>query len=245
MNKEQTKITYCKDCIFALFKDNKQQTCILGNLWKFIDQDKIILMGEGEKEYFAINRLCQHYRDTKWKFSTTSLEKQISQVYDETFITCDIVVYVKEDSSESEIISTCKSLQILENKPSQILLIIDHNKIKPSFYKKYLDRVGVPYRLDFMTNTTKGEYLSILGDKCKGIYFCLVDAGQRLPINLLTKINDIVNHQMRPLLVLHSAYYLVVSKLFFKLIGQSEDHPFLKRLKDFTHPEKSLYIIEE
>jgi hypothetical protein len=241
--------TSCKQCKFAMYKDKTQTDCLIGKIDDFRKQNiNIIEAYDEEKEFYVIQRICQYYRGPNWLYYNDEDLECCGQVDKEVCIQCDFVVYIDSEVLEDKIISTCKSILHSEIKPSQVVFIVNHNDIKPAQIRRIAEQFGVKYRIELITKATKDQCINFMGDKCLGTYFAIFDAGYEIPPDYLTKLNNIINTDMKSLLVYlpkNITNGVCISKAFFEGIGRNIGRPFTEKLEDLSVEQKKEYVVYE
>lgn len=95
MQSEYQVETYCKNCVFAEYTDNKQTGCELGRHKVFNPEET--MREEDGKHAYIFNRFCTAFRPEEWKLVLDDEEKKdlVATVKSEIFPPLGIFVFLK------------------------------------------------------------------------------------------------------------------------------------------------------
>jgi hypothetical protein len=209
---DQTIKTSCKDCFCAIFKDNTQTGCLFDRLEKF--GKSAIEAYDNEKEFFIINRLCTYYRNKSWGYTLEDMPK----VEKECALSFDIVFdcnTINEDSYIiSDFINSCgyydDKFNIYLNHSAE-----NYNSVK-TFVCEVASKCTKPINISISFNHDR--YMHELAMNIKSINHMTVSNLSSLDKNLLQRINDTLNKDLKRFAVLKYHDILVINNYLYKSV---------------------------
>jgi hypothetical protein len=214
--------TSCKNCAFATFEGLTQNGCSFDRITKF-DKDAIEAY-DNEKEFYVINRLCNYYRDKAWGYS----ENDASIVEKESSVSMDILfdcTSIKEEKC-ANIIDSINSLEYYDEKINFILL---QTKINDSYDKINQEILDIYPKINKKITVSVCEnipyFIHNLLLKTKNFYHIFVDANTKLDIQLVNKVEDYVNSDLKKFLVAQHKDIKIIRNLCYKYLNHMFYNP--------------------
>jgi len=239
--------TVCRDCTFAVYEGETQTACALGNLDKLEKQgaDIIEVYDETNKEFYVVKgRVCVAWRGSDWREKhkdRTDLEKIVAR---ETMIRMDANIYMDKDTTLADVETTILSLKDNLIKPAQITLLNNFSKIDRPTMARICTHSGFKWRVE---NIQEGDVDKL---RCIDIairklnanelnYYCVFDAGRKIPVNFISDINNSLNKDMNRFLALRGedGNGDVGQILIHKRIGGNRDKSFLDKIEHTTRSQ--------
>jgi hypothetical protein len=186
--------TSCKDCLFAKYEGNTQVDCMAGRLSLF--GDSVVEVYDDEKEFCVITRACNMFRLVSWNEGKVNLNK----AREECKATFSIIVKIDGGNSKwldkilSELCAVAydkEKIQIIISQPSDA----DHNV---AFWAlERLESAGFNPTITKSLHPASREFDCI--HQCKGLYISYIPISQkqRIPTNAFSKIDDIINQDLK------------------------------------------------
>lgn len=207
--------TSCKECLFAVYGDKTQIGCQFDKLNKF-DNNNIIEAYDDEKEFYVIDRLCNHYRDNKWNNGIADKNK----VEKETQVSFDILFNCEEiDDNYSQYITNFYEYYNSD--------VYDPNRLSYTLYhsqqtKTNRSTVATLYRLinkAMLSVNSMPEFLFLHEKfmKTTRSYHVKINKENDVDINLILKINNLVNTDMKKAIVINNKNISIISNLAYKV----------------------------
>lgn len=270
MNKRHTCCKLCAfakyDFIYSEDQEKglwRQTDCELKILDKFRAANIAVIDSyDEEKEFFVVDDICLYGRSQKWldKFGR---EKPVSEIYDfirrEISLKVEAIVYTDENTTIDDLEKTTLSLEKQMPRPLN-LIFVQHpdGNIKPHEYRcwyfgrpKNNGNKVITWRLEMPIefDASEGGYkLGVDRDRCIDIAvkktahqnILVVNAGFVLPNNYIRRIDEKINDDLLPLLVvkpIDGENGLFFRKAYYELIGGSRQKPFLEKVANTLEKE--------
>ena len=239
--------TICRDCAFAVYEEETQTGCSLGKLDKLEENgaDIIEVYDETNKEFYVIKgRVCVSWRDSNWKEKHKDREDLEQIVARETMIRMDANIYMDRDTTLADVEATILSLKENTIKPAQITLLNNFSKIDRPTLARICGHSGFRWRVENIQedNADRLRCIDIALRKLDANelnYYCIFDAGRKVPVNFISDINDSLNKDMNRFLALRSedGNGDVGQILMHKRIGGNRDKSFLDKIEHTTRSQ--------
>ena len=229
--------TICRDCAFAVYEGETQTACALGNLDKLEENgaDIIEVYDETKKEFYVVKgRVCVSWRGSDWKEKhkdRTDLEQIVAK---EIMIRMDANVYMDKDTTLADVEATILSLKENIIKPAQITLINNFSKIDRPTLARICSHSGFRWRVE---NIQEDAIRKLNANELN--YYCVFDAGRKVPVNFISDINKSLNKDMNRFLALigEDGNGDVGQILMHKRIGGNRDKSFLDKIEHTTRSQ--------
>ena len=244
--------TSCKTCIFAQWQDGVQtDRCDLGRLEKYIDFGKTLPHPEG---YHTITTICNTCRGEVW--ANQHLGKNlVSSVEKEVEIRMDIILLSIDDSFDvvnkklPDQISSCINQKRI--KPKEIIVVVKNKEvIAPTIYNILNEMCeDIPHKviriIDYSFSTE--QCLDMAVQKCKSQYYAVFSLLSKIPVNLIERLNDLINNQLRNVSMIkpiEGINGMVVQTYLHKVFGGNKNMPIYEKVQEAAQLQnQSEYII--
>ena len=247
--------TICRDCAFAVYDEDSQTGCSIGKLDKFEEQGAEIIevYDETNKEFYVVKgRVCVHWRGSDWKNKYKGRDDWDQIVAKETMVRIDANIYLDKNSTLVELDRTVKSLQKGKIKPVQITIINNCSTITRQLLASCGMNSGLRWRVESITedDASRLRCIDIAVRKVNANefnYYCIFDAGKKVPTNFISDINSSLNEDMNRFLALRSedGNGDVGQVLMHKRIGGNRDKPFLDKIEHTTRSQGCPNLLQE
>lgn len=209
-----TTKTSCKDCIFSVYDKDTQIGCLANRIetFKNIDQDLVIEAYDNEKEFFVINRFCNYYKDKSWNNGDPDIDK----IKNQAKVSFNIIVNLKDFHEKDK----NNLIDFYDN------IIIDYNIQKLDFqiYTKRNSSIQNIFNLREQFNNPKitvyfdkfNPHSQIIKTK-KSYTIILNNDNLETDIDILQKLNDLVNTDLKKIITFEYKNLLIISSLAYKV----------------------------
>lgn len=192
--------TSCKNCIFAQYEDKTQTSCYLGMIDRARSANvEIIEAYDEEKEFYVLkDALCPFSKTEEWKkakkLDKSSLDKLADIIKNESVVTCDLYIYISNESRLADLSNTLLSIKKMSILPKSLIFIVNSKRIGLSSVNLKLRQVqDLPnYKIQLITEdkATKSRSIDIVVNSCKSMYYAYYDSGNRVDSDLIKNLND-------------------------------------------------------
>ena len=220
--------TSCEKCIFRINDSEKQVSCTLDRLSKFINREE----ATQEKDYYIINRFCNTCRDNG--YTKESILKEVE-------ISCTFIVYGMNDYW-----ITLKSILKQKIKPKAVFIVFDDqkmfNKEKFKEFQELYKNEEIP--LIFKRWFEPTDYLKMIDEvvlKCNSQFYIPIKGN--IKPNFIKDLNQRINYDLIPT----NAYFTqncmfnaLISCSLHKMVNGNFEQPLIDKLKELVKdkPEK-------
>ena len=254
--------TKCEPCIFKAYSPKsilgeeewKQSGCGLGRLKIFQAQDKVQL----DNGHYVIKGVCNTCRGESWAQQNNHFNL-ITKVYDEIRISLDFILTSLDNTKKdvvgdlAELVSQCLAQKQI--KPKQIILVIknkniDYNElfniirelcgdIKFNIVRIVDQEADVHTCIEMGVQKSRSRYYAVFGDQ------------ERIPTNLITTLNEIINQQLKSLSMVrpYDGYNgLILQRMLHRIFGGNRVMPIYEKIEDaatIQNSQANLYTWEE
>ena len=195
-DKGKTLNTACRDCTFAIWQDKLQVGCETGALDKYKQRgEKVWLETGNDKTFYMIeNRFCVDGRGEEWRRKHEGKINLPLIVREENTLTCDLLVLTRGAALVGDIMKTYASVAAQELKPYGLGVILNSKYVRPS----QAVAVASQHKLWWVQKVNEEgaddeRCIDLAVDKCKGGFYCVVEAGFELPPNFFASIDKAIN----------------------------------------------------
>jgi hypothetical protein len=236
-NQEKTLrfTTQCQDCIFRvdeLYSHDSttgqtnygQSSCKLGRLYKFEKQG--LATFNKDKQSYTIQTVCNAYRDQEWANQYSEPEKTVLQ---QIQIQCDFVIICHyPDNLKTALVNSAKECLRQYIQPKHLIFIIQYTKnqdMKAAYdalAEILSDKIDFCVIRIFETASDLEQYQDDFSvyvdrafDRIQSTYYAVFMYGKPIPSDYLVKINDLINVDMRRIIMVdnHDYHGLLMQKL--------------------------------
>jgi len=212
--------TNCKNCAFAIYdQDEKTQiSCVHDRINKF--QPDVSEAYDNEKEFYVIERLCTYYRDRAWGYSeqdTDKVKKESALSFDIIF-DCNLLTKSKIDS----IINFVNNNEYYKEKINIILLHEQHNYETVKSRVAYIGRELLNKQFLISVCYNIQEFMYKFLRRTKNAYHILVQDPEKLDSNILIKLNDYVNMDMKKFIIANNNGNKFIGNFTYKTLNNFE-----------------------
>ena len=217
---DRTLKTSCKNCIFSIYEGITQIGCSFSRLELFKTAGKTLEAYDNEKEFYVIEGLCNFNRPMTWNGGVASKEKVL-----------------EESSTTFKVYIDCSNLdETLEKK------IIDF--IESKYYRSKFT-VTLYHRLDVDKSVKQRAiqiyklfpsivYLSSCRDKDEFVHNAYLNStesyllnivdGEDFDVDILSRVNDLINNELKKALLIKNQDVLVVSNTLYRIENLDTPH---------------------
>lgn len=234
--------TSCKHCTFALYEDNTQSGCIHDRIAKFKSkgEDLITEAYDLEKNFYVVNKFCNFYRDKRtWNDGIPD----DSKVKEESKITFDILLNCDEIDDEyanwiKNFMDTC-----MKYGGTKCFFHIYHASNFSKEQKKQILELSIgksncSINVYFDKEVLEQNILS----KSKRSYHIEILKNKRPTLNILEKVNNLINNDLQKLLVVKNKDTYVYSNLSYKIESINGDNLDNIRNKIVEYSKDDFYL---
>jgi hypothetical protein len=245
--------TSCKDCVWAIYRDNTQILCDKNLLKKYEKLNVSIReVYDDEKEFYVIEgRKCIFYRNKDWipdqlngelwdELANQKLSQELKLQY-------SAIIYINKEQEFKHAKSTVLSLLKTEIPPHEIIIVYQDNSRQISTntgLPEYSDDLNwcqqnlseTKFRIEYPTNNPSlHEMLNIAISKVKNAYL-LVQAGQLIHTDYIQIVNNKIVSELLPITVAkhtNGPYHgLFVFKRFHDYVGGFGEKSVQEKVED-------------
>jgi hypothetical protein len=236
--------TSCKECAFSVYENNTQVDCAHNRINKFrnISDSLVTEAHDDEKEFYVINKFCNFYRDkTLWNNGVCDTEK----VKEEAKLTFDILINCDEIDEEyyGWIVDFIQSVK--NYGPTKTSVHLYHSSGLQRANKKLV--ISLKEKIEdcalhiyFNKNLLEHNILS----KSRKSYNLSVSKHNRVDLNILERINYLVNEEMKKLIVIKNNNSYIYSNLSYKIHSNNKKEDVESTKNEIIEYSKSEYYIE-
>lgn len=195
--------TPCKNCIFAIYKEDTQTECDLNRLEHFRAKNiEIIEAYDEDKEFYVIkDRLCTSYRGNKWgeKFNKNNWVKQLKT---ELSIKYSSILIIEKSCTLNDILDTFDTLLNIKREPKKIFIInLNPHVNRIALYSKLQPMSPIPIRIEQPVDMANGPNtqidLLVRTTHIAAPFYLTINAGDLLPLNFIEKIETMIFEDLK------------------------------------------------
>jgi len=214
--------TSCKDCVFAKYDGMTQVDCLHDRINKFNQLPEnnetfqyVTEAYDEEKEFFVINRLCTLYRDKNtWNNGNADTEKALNEVKVKFDVLIDLSKFTDEYYSY---VKKLMAEAVLYDE-NRFNIYLYHNKsLDKEHRKKMLQLLKILPKCNLNVFFDKGILEHKILSQTKNSYHMFIDHDNRVDFDIFTKVNNLVNNDLKKLLVIKNKNNYIVSNLSYKI----------------------------
>jgi len=247
--------TICRDCAFAVYDEETQTGCSIGKIDKFEKQGAEIIevYDETNKEFYVIKgRVCVSWRGSDWKEKNKGRDDWAEIVAKETMVRMDAIIYMSKDTTLADVEKTVLSLKNNTIKPAQLTLVNNGSEIDRPTLARICNASEFKWRVENIqeedASRMRGIDIAIKKVNANDYnYYCIFDAGKKVPTNFISDINSSLNDDLNRFLALRSddGNGDVGQILMHKRIGGNRDKPFLDKIEHTTRSQGCPNLLQE
>lgn len=248
--------TICRDCAFSVYDGETQTGCSLGKIDKFEEQGTEILevYDETEKEFYVIKgRVCVFWRGRDWKEKNKGRKDWEDIVNKETMIRMDANIYLDKNSTLKDLDKTVTSLQKGTLKPVQLTIINNDSSLERLMLARVGMKSGFKWRVENIDDGGDVDRyrcidIAIRKTSAKDCnYYFVFDAGQAVPKNFISDINESLNVDLNRFLALKGkdGNGDVGQVHMHKQIGGNRDKRFLDKIDSTTRSQGCPHLLQK
>jgi hypothetical protein len=249
--------TSCKDCVFAIWKENVQVGCKLNKIDLLAKHGAKLTQEKDEtsgRHYVVINdRICMACRNSEWAKNHKKHSLEIA-VRVEMTVRCDVVIPIDESYTLEEIEHTINSIKNQELLPASILVCIYQEGIRPSQIIPLLKGNYFAWKTEYVIQRNRvkedkfkrGTAVETVLRHGSAPFYCVVPPGEILERDFLANIDkEISDNGERFLLIMPED-----GSLWNKIVVQRKMHDFTAEIliedeEIYTPQHKILYFAEQ
>jgi hypothetical protein len=233
---------HCKDCVFAGVKDGVQNECLLGKTDSI--ENKVL-----EEGFYKFGRHCNSFRDEQWLKNVDGCPKE--KVALETKARLGVCINFIGSYDNELLRETVKSI----NNAQYYIIINDRPEHNKDLYDIVKQETNVhPSRINIVQIINqKPEYYIDEGFNAGGRngYFCYVNSGTFFPPNFIDQLNNVINNQMKPVMVCYDGNFILFQSMLFKYLngnkarmlsdGSVDNRNFLEKAGDLNSENNCIF----
>lgn len=245
--------TACNSCIFAISEPSpsydgapRQVGCEIGRTDKFAIKDRLIV---GQDKFFIVDGICNTCRGEKWKDKHQGLNL-VSAVLKEIELTVDMVLYSVDDVCDrlawkvGRAVGACVKQKKI--KPSSIIVVIKNSHAPfQEIYATIQDLTqehDIPFQLIKVMEdgADVGRCVEMGINKCKHQYTAIFDIEHTIPNNVITRLNNLVNYEMKRILMvnpINSYNGLIITTQVFEMLGKNYNLPIFEKVREVAEEQ--------
>lgn len=245
--------TSCKDCIFAIYENKTQTGCDFNNRTeRYKEKGLLIDAQDDENQFFIVNRkFCLAKRNYQWlknqDFDHSTTEILVDAVRDEMSVNYAYIVYFGEATEEAieKLHNTIKAVMSSRIAPHQIVVV--NNTGGTEVFEHRLVNL-----LTGMTHGTKTKWsLKNIVEQCdrsrallisvKEVnvrLFLICDAGYEIPKEYISKLDTIVNDELKDFICITGPDLLITNPLLYKTIKGDVNESFIEKIYSIAAEDK-------
>ena len=214
--------TSCKDCVFAKYEGITQIDCLHDRINKFknLPENNEVFQYVTEaydetQEFFVINRLCTLYRDKNtWNNGNTDTEKALNEVKVKFDLLIDFSKFT--DEYYSYIKKLMAEVVLYDENKFNVYLYHDKSLDKDN-RKKVLQLLKIVSKSNLNVFFDKGILEHKILSQTTNSYHVFIDHDNRIDYDIFVKVNNLVNNDLKKLLVIKNKDNYIVSNLSYKI----------------------------
>lgn len=214
--------TNCKHCVFAKYDGDTQVDCLHDRINKFRQLPEnnelfqyVVEAYDEENEFFVINRLCTLYRDKySWNDGIADKEKALNEVK----ITFDILINCNnlDDQYYAYIKKLMASATLYNIQKFNFYLYHDQSLNKEN-RKKILPLLNISPKCSLSIFFEKDILEHNILSQTRNSYHVMIDYDNRIESTVFDKLNDILNNDLKKVLVAKNEDNYLISNLSYKI----------------------------
>jgi len=226
--------TSCKNCTFAVYNELTQTGCSADRIDKF-DKSDIIEAYDNEKEFYVINKFCNLYRPLSWNGGVSNLEKATA----ESALDFDVMVDCNNISEpfKNYLIDTIPSIEYYKDKVN-INLFHDYTSssdVKSMVLDVYSKYKSIKISICLLSNRFLHEFA------LKSKRNCHLVLSNKFDFTKLSKLNDLVNQDLKRFIVANCNGVLVISNMAYKMnYANSQIDNYKSNISDIVETSKNI-----
>lgn len=252
--------TRCNDCVFRHENsEGIQDGCTVGRLETFREINTDMVFDEETKSYI-INRTCNTKRLKGWAENKVNKEEAVMA---ETKLKVDVVLVVPNDKMYKPVAAAvCRTLkQCIKQtqKPNSIIIITSNTEVESNIQSFWNDVVNATLKDSdikySMVRITDGiRTLSMMIDecvkKCKGQYYCVLEAGDKIEPDAIEKLDYMINTEMKQILCivpthLSSGYPAMIQRTIHNMLGGNGYGDIVSKIKEKTEEQSKQHMVAQ
>jgi hypothetical protein len=225
---DRTLRTSCKNCIFSVYEGITQTGCDVNRLELFKNAGKIIEAYDNEKEFYVIEGLCNFNRPLTWNNGVASKDKVL-----------------EESSPTFKVYIDCTNID--ESLEKKIVDLIDSKYYTSKFTVTLYHELNVDKNIKQKTIQIykmfpKMVYLSSCRDKdefihngylnAKECYLINIKDGENFDTNILSKVNDLINSDLKKALLIKNKDAFIISNTLYRVENWDTPHSGYNKTKE-------------
>lgn len=254
--------TCCLGCVFAQgkFKTEGKQLqfsqsrlgCDADILRKFQKQGAELqdaVDKDGNEFYVVRARACPFYRTPNWKgWNEQDTESALVKVRQEVTLKPDVVVYVNNDSTPSQVWDTINALNAGNIRPARVY-IANNSDMRPSEVMKFMQNSPLPWRAETMIEgkCEIGRALDIITKKCTNMFVTYFRAGYEPPTYFFDPIDQALFDNLDKFVLLEplpgDINCLTVLRIFYRQADGNARSWIWEKAKKISEDQKCQYLV--
>lgn len=214
--------TNCKNCVFAKYDGNTQIGCVHDRINKFRQLPEnndlfqyVVEAYDEENEFFVVNRLCTLYRDKNiWNNGISDKEKALEEVK----ITFDVLINCNNlDEQYYVYIKKLMASAVLYNIQKFNFYLYHDQSLSKESRKKILTLLNISPKCSLSIFFEKDILEHNILSQTRNSYHVIIDYNNRVEYSVFNKLNDILNNDLKKVLVAKNKNNYLISNLSYKI----------------------------
>jgi len=237
---EDKTLTSCKECVLAVYDGDTQVSCLANRIEKL---DHIEAYDE-DKNFYVVKRFCNYYRASNESYLCDG-KPDLEKIKYESLITYDVVILCNDVNEDYynyiiKLFDSIKSKYDVSKVEIHLLYTIA-NKKQIQIIKELSNVMGncsVTFYRDKL-------FLHNLLTKSKRSYHLLIDRYNVPDVNILNRINSLVNDDMKKLITINNNGAYAVSNLAYKITSfQNKSYQYDEIVNSIVNESKEKNLHE-
>lgn len=250
ISEEPVVRTRCSNCAFAIMEDGLQQSCQLGRIDRFREQN--VEYFHDEDNYYNIPRYCNAARNQAWL--KDHQDNPIEEVYKEIAIKVGVVIYMDSNNLDNLIV-TLNSLTQQILRPKSVVVVLQHARIAPFNLMKVMDdtlsSTGIKWSFEKIIDSEMTKWACL----DKGVLrvnnynrFAVFNAGYKVHPCFFSRLNSSLNVDMKRWVLLEpkdTNYNGLVSLTkLHEAVGGFGTMGFVEKVRNWESEHKTTMIVK-
>jgi hypothetical protein len=209
--------TNCKTCRCAKYDNNTQTGCVFGRIQKF--GDSVVEAYDDEKEFYIIKRFCNYFRNPKWNNGVLDVEK----IKNESSISFDVIINCNNLDTDIDVDETINILNNLNYYPNKLTIILIHSTSCDKNIRKNIFKIFTNISCQIAECVDLNEYLHSFLGSSRSTYHIVVDVSNKSELLKLSKLNDIINNDIKQAIVFNISTAKAISNIVYRMESSSSE----------------------
>jgi hypothetical protein len=250
--------TVCRLCVFAEYGDDSdtllQTSCEARQIQRFRAEGIQIkeYVDDDERKFFGVpGRSCLFFRNQEWKDKQPVDEDLLIIARDELTLRMDVIIYIPDGATFTDIGTTVDTLARGNIKPSRIVFC-DNQNIRPSTFRDWAQ--GRCHKVGWIAHHIREEAnfercVDLCMKQAKGRFTAVFTAGFEVPPDFISDIDKALHDDFKRFLYLipcdEQYNGMVIQNLVSKTFKSNRENPLAYKLEREALAQKCPEMIKE